>query len=263
LDLAIAAITFETLLIFNGTMSNRQVLQKAAKAISIVIPLLNENRWTVAEKSLVLSALESIVHHTGHSHSRRNWETLSWPGTKSGIQEKILSSLTPDGILCRGAYSTRRISFLRLIWQNAEVNHYMSFPILRVDPPIFRFKRLLNPLLPFCGTYFVGCLWTHPTSPVRIRQQMLTIKMDLDLFELLLLMAHLGRHRRWRTVNRLNSYSKYVSVFLLVVHSYSLPLESQLVIKSSRKSFSDAQRTSLQDFVLYALSSSTKFAMAP
>ena len=122
LDLAITAITFETLLMFNGTMSNRQVLHKAAKVISMVTPLLNENRWTVAEKSLVLSALENIVHHTGHSHSRRNWETLSWPGTKSGIQEKILSSLTPDGISCRGAYSTQRISFLRLIWQNAEVN---------------------------------------------------------------------------------------------------------------------------------------------
>jgi len=36
LDLAVAAITFETLLIFNGTMSNRQVLHKAAKVISIV-----------------------------------------------------------------------------------------------------------------------------------------------------------------------------------------------------------------------------------
>ena len=141
LDLAITAITFETLLMFNGTTSNRQVLQKAAKVISIVTPLLNENRWTVAEKSLVLSALESIVHHTGHSHSRRNWETLSWPGTKSGIQEKILSGLTPDGISCRGAYSTRRISFLRLIWQNAEVNYHVLF-ILRIDPPIFRFKRL-------------------------------------------------------------------------------------------------------------------------
>jgi ataxia telangiectasia mutated family protein len=232
LDLAVAAITFETLLMFNGTMSNRQVLQKAAKVISMVTPLLNENRWTVAEKSLVLSALENVVHHTGHSHSRRNWETLSWPGTKSGIQEEILSSLTPDGISCRGAYSTQRISFLRLIWQNAEVNHHMSFFILRIDLPIFRFKRLLNPLYPFCGRYFVGFLWTNPASPVHIRQQMLTIKMDLGLFELHPLMAHLERYRRWRTVNRLNSYSKYVSVLLPVVHSYSLPLESQPVTKS-------------------------------
>jgi ataxia telangiectasia mutated family protein len=127
LDLAITAITFETLLMFNGTVSNRQVLQRAAKVISTVTPLLNENRWTAAEKSLVVSPLESIVHHAGHSHGKRIWETLSWPGTKSGIQEKILSSLTPDGTSCQGACSTRRISFLRLIWQNAEVNHHMLF----------------------------------------------------------------------------------------------------------------------------------------
>ena len=157
LDLAIAAITFETLLMFNGTMSNRQVLQKASKVISIVTPLLNENRWTVAEKSLVLSALESTVHYTGHSYGRRSWETLSWPGTKSGIQEKTLSSLTPDEISCQGAYSTRRISFLRLIWQNTEVNYHVLF-MRRIDPSIFRFKRLSNPLLPFCGGYFVGFL---------------------------------------------------------------------------------------------------------
>ena len=127
LDLAITAITFETLLMFNGTASNRQVLQKAAKVISIVTPLLNGNRWTVAEKSLVLSALESIIHHAGYSHSRRNWETLSWPGTKSGIQEKILSRLMPVRSPCQGTCSTRRINFLRLIWQNAEVNHDTSF----------------------------------------------------------------------------------------------------------------------------------------
>ena len=127
LDLAIAAIAFETLLMFNGTMSNRQVLQRAAKIISTVTPLLNENRWTVMEKSLVVSALASIVHHTGYSRGRRNWETLSWPGTKSGIQGKILSSLTPDGISSQRACSTRRIGFLRLIWQNAEVNLRTSF----------------------------------------------------------------------------------------------------------------------------------------
>ena len=127
LDLAIAAITFETLLMFNGTVSNRQVLQKAAKVISIVTPLLNENRWTVAEKSLVLSALESIVDNAGYSYSKRNWETLSRPGTKSGIQEKILSSLAPDRISDGGARSTQRISFLRLIWQNAEVNRCVFF----------------------------------------------------------------------------------------------------------------------------------------
>ena len=171
LDLAVTAITFETLLMFNGTTSNRQVLHKAAKVISMVTPLLNENRWTVAEKSLVLSALESIVHYTGYSHSKRIWETLSWPGTKSGIKEKILSSLTPDGIPCQGAYSTQRISFLRLIWQNAEVNKSLHFLfILHTDPLIFRFKRLLNLLLPICGRCFVGFLWTHPA--VRIRQQM-------------------------------------------------------------------------------------------
>jgi hypothetical protein len=251
LDLAVAAITFETLLMFNGTMSNRQVLHKAAKVISMVTPLLNENRWTTAEKSLVLSALDSIVHHTGYLHGRRNWETLSWPGTKSGIQEKILSSLTPDGISSRGA-STQRIGFLRLIWQNAEVNHYI-LSILRIDLSISRFKRLLNPLLLFCGRYFVGFLWIHPA--VRIKQQMLTIKMDLGLFEL-------ERHRRWRMVNLLNSYFKYVSVLLPVVHSCSLALESQPVIKSSQKLFSDAQITSLQYSVLYALSSSIKFATA-
>ena len=132
LDLAVAAITFETLLMFNGTMSNSQVLQKAAKVISIVTPLLNDNRWTVAEKSLVLSALDSIIHCTGHSHGRRIWETLSWPGTKSGIQEKTLSSLTSDRISCQGAYS-RRVSFLRLIWQNTEVNYHMPFSSCRIE----------------------------------------------------------------------------------------------------------------------------------
>ena len=261
LDLAVTAITFETLLMFNGTTSNRQVLHKAAKVISMVTPLLNENRWTVAEKSLVLSALESIVHHPGYSHSKKTWETLSWPGTKSGIKEKILSSLTPNEISCRGAYSTQRISFLRLIWQNAEVNKSLHILfILRTDPPIFRFKRRLNPLLPFCGRCFAGFLWTHPA--VRIRQQMLTIKIDLGLFGLHQLMALLERHRRWRMVNLLDSYSKYVSLLLPVALSYSLALESQPVIKSLQKLFSDAQRTSLQDFVLYAQSSSIKFAMA-
>ena len=140
LDHAITAITFETLLMFNGTVSNRQVFQKAAKVISIVTPLLNENRWTVAEKSLVVSALESLVHHVGHSYGKRIWETLSWPGTKSGIQEKILSSLTPDKTWCQGACTTQRIGFLRLIWQNAEVTHHISFSFYN-DPSLFLGSR--------------------------------------------------------------------------------------------------------------------------
>ncbi|KAF8163206.1 hypothetical protein B0H34DRAFT_744937 [Crassisporium funariophilum] len=126
LDLAITAIAFESLLVYNGTTSNRQVMQKASRIIALVAPLLKDPRWTVSEKSAVALAFGSLSHYGGSLQDQSVWMTLCQPGKQSGIKEQTLRSLLSDAAHRKEVLSARQVDFMRLIWQNGDVQDALT-----------------------------------------------------------------------------------------------------------------------------------------
>jgi ataxia telangiectasia mutated family protein len=120
LDFALTAIVFESLLAFNGTAVNREVIQNAGKVISIITPLLLKQTWILAEKVLVAQAFEQLVFDIKCSDHDGFQEALAPPGEYSGIKEQLLHGLIGD----RATYPTNQdnqVAFLRQIWQNEDV----------------------------------------------------------------------------------------------------------------------------------------------
>jgi ataxia telangiectasia mutated family protein len=94
--LHLTAIVFESLLAFNGTAVNREVLQNAGKVISIITPLLLKQTWILAEKVLVAQAFEQLVFDVGCSEHDGFQEAVAPPGEYSGIKEQLLHGLIGD-----------------------------------------------------------------------------------------------------------------------------------------------------------------------
>ena len=121
LDFALTAIVFESLLAFNGTAVNREVLQSAGKVVSIITSLLLKQTWVLGEKVLVAQAFEQLVFDVGGSEHDGFQKALSPPGEFSGIKEQLLHGLIND----RTTQSTKQdnqLAFLRQIWQNEDVS---------------------------------------------------------------------------------------------------------------------------------------------
>ncbi|KAF8966296.1 hypothetical protein BDZ97DRAFT_2057533 [Flammula alnicola] len=121
LDIAVAAIAFESLLTLNGIASNRQVLQSSAKILTMLTRLLTDPFWSVTEKLLVAHALEILILEEENSQDGAFHETLSRPGPGSGIKEQTLQRLLLQEVVGKEDSGNDRLNFLRLIWQNADV----------------------------------------------------------------------------------------------------------------------------------------------
>ncbi|PPQ98246.1 hypothetical protein CVT26_003417 [Gymnopilus dilepis] len=126
LDLAIAALAFESLLAINGVSSNRQVVQGAARLISSLSCLLTDPKWTTSERLLVVDALEVLIDDEIREQDDVFRHALSAPGHGSGIKEHILKKLlSSTGKEPRGTESSR-LEFLRCIWQNSEMHDTLA-----------------------------------------------------------------------------------------------------------------------------------------
>ncbi|KAH9888765.1 hypothetical protein C8Q73DRAFT_708136 [Cubamyces lactineus] len=94
LDLAANALFFEASLLFNGTQSNRRVVQAACKIISLVGPRLLSSRWDFQEKRLLLGALDPFVFDGEDDQVEHpGWEALVPPGENTGIRTPVLQRL--------------------------------------------------------------------------------------------------------------------------------------------------------------------------
>lgn len=121
LDFAMTAIVFESLLVFNGTSVNRQVLQNAGKIFSMITPLLLKQTWILPEKVLVSQSFAQLVLNAGNVQDDVFQEALILPGAYSGIQERLLHRLTRDHTAGSQAEDDH-LTFLRQIWQNQDVS---------------------------------------------------------------------------------------------------------------------------------------------
>ncbi|KAJ7760552.1 hypothetical protein B0H16DRAFT_1415528 [Mycena metata] len=120
LDWAIVALSFESLLGLNGTRPNRRVIQAACKVMLLVTPLLQDPRWTDAEKALVILALEPLTS-TGDSQDDDIFSTgLLPPEAGSGIKAETLQSLLSHRGR-QGDIMTRRLDLQRLICKSTDV----------------------------------------------------------------------------------------------------------------------------------------------
>jgi len=121
LDFALTAIVFESLLAFNGTSVNRQVVQNAGKIVLMITPLLLKQIWILPEKVLVSQSFAQLVLDAGRLQDDFFREAIIFPGAYSGIQERLLHRLTRDHATDSLA-EDGHIPFLKQIWQNQDVS---------------------------------------------------------------------------------------------------------------------------------------------
>lgn len=122
LDMAITALVFESALAANGIIGNRYVIRSVAKLLSDITPSLKDSRWTQSEKALIIQGLEPLIRYSSPSTDTdvRRWEAVLTAGTGSGIRTQSLKNLKTESDK-QESTANERISFLKLIWQNADV----------------------------------------------------------------------------------------------------------------------------------------------
>ena len=153
LDMAMVSLAFESLLLFNGTSSNRRVLQTAGKTISLIIPFLKESRWTMKEKTFLLNGLEPLLYREGQSRSANDWEAMLEPNAETGIQRQVLREMSDDQLAKQQAIELERTDFLRVIWQNPDVCTLIRVWFLSSDYLCCRPKTLWQILSIRSGLY--------------------------------------------------------------------------------------------------------------
>ncbi|KAH7923978.1 hypothetical protein BV22DRAFT_1196306 [Leucogyrophana mollusca] len=119
LDTAITALAFESLLVWNGTRSNRRVLQCASKLITLVTPLMTASKWTMEERVLILHALEPLISN-GEEDASDEWDAMLPPDIGTGIKTQTLRALKLDAEKRRYSHILRR-QFQRVFWGNTDI----------------------------------------------------------------------------------------------------------------------------------------------
>ncbi|KAF8074865.1 hypothetical protein FPV67DRAFT_1475236, partial [Lyophyllum atratum] len=121
LDMAVTALSFESVLFLNGTQSDRRLIQCACKLIGVVTALLPDARWTTAEKVLISLGLDPLTFLGDDSGSEQLWSAMLPPDIGSGIKAQTLSRLSGVGENEEDKVEVSRMHFLRIVWQNADV----------------------------------------------------------------------------------------------------------------------------------------------
>lgn len=124
LDVAITCLTFQSLLIYNGTRSDRKVLQDACKLITHVTPLLMTRKWSAEEQAVVLLGFEPLVSAGEQEEEEPAWEGMLSPNEGTGIRREVLRGMTSSMGRDRTQMVAARRELQRIIWQTAEVRHF-------------------------------------------------------------------------------------------------------------------------------------------
>lgn len=138
LDMAVTALSFESILVLNGTQSNRRLMQCACKLIGIVTTLLTDPRWTPAERVLVYLGLDPLTLTGREFSDEHSWDAMLPPDIGSGIRTQSLCRLV-SAANERGSLRASRMHFLRILWQNTDV--FFLSPHLYLDSELSFFYR--------------------------------------------------------------------------------------------------------------------------
>ncbi|KAH9066543.1 hypothetical protein EDB87DRAFT_1718946 [Lactarius vividus] len=123
LDFSVAALSFEGLLVLNGTMSNRRVLHAACKAAAGIAHVFTSNKWTLEEKALVLLGFDPLVR-IAEDDDVNPWIAMLPPHSGAGIRQGVLHRLINVNPDKDPSHSSRR-ELQRVIWQIPEVSDFL------------------------------------------------------------------------------------------------------------------------------------------
>ena len=120
LDMAIVALSFESLLVFNGITATRSVIQSSSKLMAMIVLLVADSRWTTDEKLFILLALEPLIADGFPNRDDEAWEAMVPPDAGTGIKKKVLETLKS----ITQSDHKRKVKFIfqKIIWQNVDVS---------------------------------------------------------------------------------------------------------------------------------------------
>jgi ataxia telangiectasia mutated family protein len=120
-DFSIVALSFEGLLILNGTLPNQRVLHAACKAAASVAQLFTSNKWTLEEKALVLLGFDPLVH-VAEDDEVDPWIGLLSPHLETGIRREVLDHLVNINSDEERTRSSMCRELQKVIWQIPEAS---------------------------------------------------------------------------------------------------------------------------------------------
>ncbi|TDL15654.1 hypothetical protein BD410DRAFT_902474 [Rickenella mellea] len=120
LDLAVLALSFESVLVVNGVRSNRRVLVAACKLICLVVPTLQTLGWTAEEQVLILSGLAPLTASGEVGSLETAWPGLILPGKSTGVKRNDVMNVSNFDVE-NSNEETARLHLQRIIWQSADV----------------------------------------------------------------------------------------------------------------------------------------------
>jgi serine-protein kinase ATM len=122
IDFSVVALSFEGLLILNGTLPNRRVLHVACKAASCITHAFTSNKWTIEEKALVLLGFDPLVHVSDNDDADP-WIGLLPPNLETGIRREMLDRLVNVNSNEEPPRLFLHRELQRVIWRIPEVGH--------------------------------------------------------------------------------------------------------------------------------------------
>lgn len=121
LDVAVLCLSYEAVLVVNGTRSTRRVIQAACRLIQATFPRVSEKRWTSDERSLMLHSLQPLILAQSQS-SQEPLDILTSAGPYTGVRREALRALhASTGRVERDGHVRRLIQ--RVVFRSVDVGH--------------------------------------------------------------------------------------------------------------------------------------------
>ena len=133
LDLAVTALLFESLLVLNGTLSTRRVIQCACKLVTLAISLLTNSMWTTEEKALILLGLEPLIFQGNEGRDDDSWVAMLSPDADAGVRSQTLRKLVSNGTNERSHQQFMRRDLQRILFLSPDVSGVSPTPRMRAD----------------------------------------------------------------------------------------------------------------------------------
>ncbi|EIW79348.1 hypothetical protein CONPUDRAFT_74806 [Coniophora puteana RWD-64-598 SS2] len=118
LDAAVVSLSFESLMVYNGTRPNKRVIQLAGNVISLIAPLITDSKWTSEERLLILRGLELLISDGTSGNRNVAWDTMLAAGSGTGVKtQRSGDSRSRRAIQSVGS----RSRFRQVLWRNPEI----------------------------------------------------------------------------------------------------------------------------------------------
>ncbi|KAF9266973.1 hypothetical protein L218DRAFT_1074808 [Marasmius fiardii PR-910] len=120
LDIAVIALSFESVLFLNCIRWDKRLVHTACKLIGLVSPAMADSRWTFDEKCHVLQALEPLFSVGGETYDDAPWVAMLTAGKLTGIRYEVLRTLLPNHDRKNSSHPVT-MEHLRVLWTNFEI----------------------------------------------------------------------------------------------------------------------------------------------